>query len=172
MLNIKGRIVHTLRDIPLAESIPIGRDAVIKGPRSFGWRSDVGATIYYVSALDQGDPNIDVSYRDELFSLAAPFTNADEKSLIKLDLRYSGVMWGDKNNALIRTRRWKERRSTMWHLDPSSNKNKKIIDRSYEDRYNDPGSPMMEKNLYGRSVLALIDNKKISMNKLFHQILL
>ena len=155
VLNIKGRIVHTLRDIPLAESIPIGRDAVIKGPRSFGWRSDVGATIYYVSALDQGDPNIDVSYRDELFSLAAPFTNADEKSLIKLDLRYSGVMWGDKNNALIRTRRWKERRSTMWHLDPSSNKNKKIIDRSYEDRYNDPGSPMMEKNLYGRSVLAL-----------------
>ena len=164
VLNIKGRIVHTLRDIPLAESIPIGRDAVIKGPRSFGWRSDVGATIYYVSALDQGDPNIDVSYRDELFSLAAPFTNADEKSLIKLDLRYSGVMWGDKNNALIRTRRWKERRSTMWHLDPSSNKNKKIIDRSYEDRYNDPGSPMMEKNLYGRSVLALIDNKKILMS--------
>ena len=164
VLNIKGRIVHTLRDIPLAESIPIGRDAVIKGPRSFGWRSDVGATIYYVSALDQGDPNIDVSYRDELFSLAAPFTNVDEKSLIKLDLRYSGVMWGDKNNALIRTRRWKERRSTMWHLDPSSNKNKKIIDRSYEDRYNDPGSPMMEKNLYGRSVLALIDNKKILMS--------
>ena len=109
ILSSKGKVIHTLRDVPLAESIPIGRDAVITGPRSFGWRSDVGSTVYYVSALDQGDPNIDVPYRDELFSLSSPFNSANEKSLIKLDLRYSSVMWGDKTNALVRTRRWKER---------------------------------------------------------------
>ena len=43
VLDLKGKIIHTLRDMPLAESIPIGRDAVISGPRSFGWRSDVGS---------------------------------------------------------------------------------------------------------------------------------
>ena len=48
----------------------------------------------------------------------------------------------------------------MWHLDPLKNKTRKIIDRSYEDRYNDPGSPMMEKNIFGRSVLALVGGKK------------
>ena len=164
ILSSNGKVVHTLRDIPLAESIPIGRDAVITGPRSFGWRSDVGSTVYYVSALDQGDPNIDTPYRDELFSLSSPFSSTNEKSLIKLDLRYSSVMWGDKNNALIRTRRWKERRSTMWHLNPSAGKTTKIIDRSYEDRYNDPGSPMMEKNTFGRSVLAMIGPNKILMS--------
>ena len=52
----------------------------------------------------------------------------------------------------------------MWHLDPLNNKTRKIIDRSYEDRYNDPGSPMMEKNIFGRSVLALVDGRKIFMS--------
>ena len=164
VLDSKGEIIQTLRDMPLAESIPIGRDAVRSGPRSFGWRSDVGSTIYYVNALDEGDPNTDVSYRDELFSISPPFMSTEAQSLVKLELRYSSVMWGDKNNALISARRWKERRTTTWHLDPLNNKTRKIIDRSYEDRYNDPGSPMMEKNIFGRSVLALVGGRKIFMS--------
>ena len=163
ILDIKGNLIHTLRDMPLAESIPIGRDAVISGPRSFAWRSDVGSTIYYVNALDEGNPNIDVTYRDELFSLSSPFANTEPKSLIKLELRYSNVRWGDKNTALVSARKWTERRTTMWHLNPSNNKSKKIIDRSYEDRYNDPGSPIMETNKFGRSIVALIGDQKVFM---------
>ena len=163
ILDIKGNLIHTLRDMPLAESIPIGRDAVISGPRSFAWRSDVGSTIYYVNALDEGNPNIDVTYRDELFSLSSPFANTEPKSLIKLELRYSNVRWGDKNMALVSARKWTERRTTMWHLNPSNNKSKKIIDRSYEDRYNDPGSPIMETNKFGRSIVALIGDQKVFM---------
>ena len=163
ILDIKGNLIHTLRDMPLAESIPIGRDAVISGPRSFAWRSDVGSTIYYVNALDEGNPNIDVPYRDELFSLSSPFANTEPKSLIKLELRYSNVRWGDKNMALVSARKWTERRTTMWHLNPSNNKSKKIIDRSYEDRYNDPGSPIMETNKFGRSIVALIGDQKVFM---------
>jgi len=164
VLDSKGNMIHTIRDMPLAESIPIGRDAVISGPRSFGWRSDVGSTIYYANALDGGDPNVDVAYRDELFSLSSPFSDTEPESLIKLELRYSGVKWGDNNTALVSARKWTERRTTMWHLNPTNNETRKIIDRSYEDRYNDPGSPMMEKNKYGRSILALVDGNKIFMS--------
>ena len=163
ILDIKGNLIHTLRDMPLAESIPIGRDAVISGPRYFAWRSDVGSTIYYVNALDKGNPNIDVPFRDELFSLSSPFANTEPKSLIKLELRFSNVRWGDKNMALVSARKWTERRTTMWYLNPSNNKSRKIMDRSYEDRYNDPGSPILETNKFGRSILALIDDQKIFM---------
>jgi len=163
ILDIKGNLIHTLRDMPLAESIPIGRDAVISGPRYFAWRSDVGSTIYYVNALDKGNPNIDVPFRDELFSLSSPFANTEPKSLIKLELRFSNVRWGDKNMALVSARKWTERRTTMWYLNPSNNKSRKIIDRSYEDRYNDPGSPILETNKFGRSILALIDDQKFFM---------
>ena len=162
--DINGRLVESLRDIPLAETIPIGRDAVIKGPRSFGWRSDVGSTIYYVTALDGGDPNIKIDFRDEIFTLDAPFKGVSPHSLTKLDLRYAGVVWGNDQTALVSARRWKERRLTTWRLNPSKKNSTKIMDRSYEDRYNDPGSPMMEFNLFGRSVMALFEGSKVLMS--------
>ena len=162
--DINGRLVESLRDIPLAETIPIGRDAVIEGPRSFGWRSDVGSTIYYVTALDGGDPNVKIDFRDEIFTLDAPFKGVSPHSLTKLDLRYAGVIWGNDQTALVSARRWKERRLTTWRLNPSEKSSTKIMDRSYEDRYNDPGSPMMELNLFGRSVMALFEGSKVLMS--------
>ena len=162
--DINGRLVESLRDIPLAETIPIGRDAVIEGPRSFGWRSDVGSTIYYVTALDGGDPNVKIEFRDEIFTLDAPFKGVSPHSLTKLDLRYAGVVWGNDQTALVSARRWKERRLTTWRVNPSKKNSTKIMDRSYEDRYNDPGSPMMEFNLFGRSVMALFDGSKVLMS--------
>ena len=165
ILNKDGKLVHTLRDVPLAETVPIGRDAVMTGPRSFGWRSDEGSTIYYVEALDDGNPRKKVSYRDKVFTLKSPF-NGNPKELIKLELRYSSVYWGDEKTALVSARKWTERRTTTWHVNPSNGKNKKIIDRSYEDRYNDPGFPMREINDFGRSVLILLDEggRKIFMS--------
>ena len=82
--GIDGSLIELLRDIPLAETIPIGRDAVIEGPRSFGWRSDVGSSIYYITALDGGDPNLETSFRDEVFTIDAPFKGVSPKSLTKL----------------------------------------------------------------------------------------
>ena len=165
ILNKDGKLIHTLRDVPLAETVPIGRDAVITGPRSFGWRSDDGSTIYYVEALDDGNPRKKVLYRDKIFTLKSPF-NGNPKELIKLELRYSSVYWGDEKTALVSARKWTDRRTTTWHVNPSNGKNRKIIDRSYEDRYNDPGFPMREINDFGRSVLILLDEggRKIFMS--------
>ena len=81
-------------------------------------------------------------FRDEVFTIEAPFKGVTPQSLTKLDPRYAGVM-GNEEIALINARRWKERRLTTWRLNPTQNSSTKIIDRSYEDRYNDPGSPMM-----------------------------
>lgn len=162
ILDTNGKSVHILRDMPLAESIPIGRDAVISGPRSFGWRSDVGASIYYADALDGGDPKKDVQFRDEVFTLPAPFTGK-AKSILKLELRFSGVRWGDNKNALVSGREWVQRRSTSWHVNPSTSATRKIIDRIYEDRYNDPGTPVTTLNKYGRSVMIIKDETKLLM---------
>ena len=157
VLDIEGNPVHTLRDIPLAESIPIGRDAVISGPRSFGWRADLGATIYYVEALDGGDPNVIIEHRDQVYTIDPPF-NVNPKPFVKLNLRYSGIQWGNREIALVSARKWSIRRTTTWLVNPSNKSAEKIIDRSYEDRYADPGRPMTDQNQYGRSVLLLVGN--------------
>lgn len=163
IINKNGKHVHTLRDMPLAESIPIGRDAVIDGPRSFGWRSDVESTIYFTEALDGGDPTVEVSFQDEVFTLKSPF-NGSPKSLIKLPLRYSGIRWGNESVALVSDRKWTERRTTTWRVNPETGKSEKIIDRLYEDRYNDPGSPLTVINEYGRAVLHIQDGVTLLMS--------
>ena len=153
ILDKKGRMIKELRDTPLAETIPIGRDAVLDGARSFRWRSDEGATIFYAEALDGGDPRKKVSFRDELFLLKAPFSKP--QSMLKTKLRFSNVMWGDSKTALISTRKWSERRQIVMHYNSDSKESFDMIDRLYEDRYNDPGTPMMEMNSFGRSVLVM-----------------
>jgi hypothetical protein len=39
-----------------------------------GWRNDQAATLYYVEALDEGNPENKVDYRDEVLQWKAPFT--------------------------------------------------------------------------------------------------
>ena len=153
ILDKKGRMIKELRDTPLAETIPIGRDAVLDGARSFRWRSDEGATIFYAEALDGGDPRKKASFRDELFILKAPFSKP--QSMLKTKLRFNNVMWGDSKTALISTRKWSERRQIIIHYNSDSNESFDMINRLYEDRYNDPGTPMMEINSFGRSVLVM-----------------
>ena len=153
ILDKKGRLIKELRDTPLAETIPIGRDAVLDGARSFRWRSDEGATIFYAEALDGGDPRKKVSFRDELFLLKAPFS--EPQSMLKTKLRFNNVMWGDSKTALISTRKWSERRQIIMHYNSDNEESFDMIDRLYEDRYNDPGTPMMEMNSFGRSVLVM-----------------
>ena len=153
ILDTKGRIVKELRDTPLAETIPIGRDAVLDGARSFRWRSDEGATVFYAEALDGGNPRKKVSFRDELFLLKAPFS--EPQSMLKTKLRFNNVMWGDSKTALISTRKWSERRQIIIHYNSDNKESFDMIDRLYEDRYNDPGTPMMEMNSFGRPVLVM-----------------
>ena len=75
--------------------------------------------------------------------------------MLKTKLRFSNVMWGDSKTALISTRKWSERRQIIMHYNSDSEESFDMIDRLYEDRYNDPGTPMMEMNSFGRPVLVM-----------------
>ncbi|MBT3606521.1 MAG: S9 family peptidase, partial [Candidatus Latescibacteria bacterium] len=81
-----GNVVHELFDLPLAESVPIAFDAVPDGPRGFGWRADVLATVTWVTAQDGGDPSVDVEVRDKMFALCAPF-DAEPVEVMALSMR-------------------------------------------------------------------------------------
>ncbi|MEE2876689.1 MAG: prolyl oligopeptidase family serine peptidase, partial [Candidatus Neomarinimicrobiota bacterium] len=152
--DLNGKVIHTATDMPLAEQLPLGFGAVPTGPRSFGWRSDSDATLYWTEAQDGGDPKVDAEVRDRVFVHAAPFKVAPSV-LIDLPLRYSYVQWGDGGLVLITTREWSTRKTQTWRVSPDSpgETPKLVFDRLYEDRYSNPGSPMMKMNNSGASVL-------------------
>ena len=152
--NLYGETVHTAYERPLQESVPTAYGSVPTGPRQFEWRADSPATLVWTEARDDGDAGKEAELRDEVFTQAAPFKEKPQ-SLIKLGYRYSGVRWGDGELALASSWWWKTRQLRTWRLQPDHPEVKpvKVEERSWEDRYNDPGTPMTEANQYGRDVL-------------------
>ena len=158
--NRNGQEVRELVDLPLAESVPIVFDAVPEGPRSVGWRADAPATLVWVTAQDGGDPRIDAEVRDIVYVLNAPF-EGEGRSLISLATRYSGRSWGTDNLALVSERWWKTRRVRTWRLWPGTGSEPQVLfDRSWEDRYSDPGSPMLTRLPHGARVLLTDESER------------
>lgn len=156
--NMHGEVVHQLANLPLMEEIPKGFDAVQSGPRDFSWRSDAPSTVYWVEALDGGDPEKEAEIRDKVFSLSAPFSG-EPGELLTTKLRYAGITWGNEHFALVSEYWRKTRQSITSSFDPASPDmiQKVIFDRSTEDRYNDPGSFVTTENEFGKNVLLFAD---------------
>ncbi|MDX1941406.1 MAG: prolyl oligopeptidase family serine peptidase [Saprospiraceae bacterium] len=156
-----GNKVRMVADIPLAENIPKGFNATREGPRSFSWRADTQATLYWVEAQDGGDPKREVMVRDKMFYLEAPFKGSPKEG-ISFKFRYGGVIWGDGNLAMA-FERWNATRQeivSQWSPDKLMGSKQVVFDRLYEDRYNDPGSFETKRNQYGRNVLLTANNSK------------
>lgn len=150
----EGKVVYEIADLPLAENIPIAYGSTRIGCRDIGWRDDVPATLYWIEALDEGDASQEVEFRDKVVMLAAPFTD-QPRDLISLNVRYQSVSWGNDELALVNGYWWKSRNTQTWLIAPGNpeRESEKLFDRSTEDRYSNPGSPMKLRNKYGRSVL-------------------
>jgi len=159
--DIRGTPIRQIADIPLSEEIPIGFNAVRKGPRSFSWRSDKGADLYWVEALDDGDPSKEVDFRDQLFHISEPF-NGDKIGSIKYKLRYRNMLWGIENMAITNEYWWSTRQmiTSLFNPDYPEGSKKIIFDRSVEDKYNDPGLFQTKMNGNGHEVLTIASNKK------------
>jgi dipeptidyl aminopeptidase/acylaminoacyl peptidase len=148
-----GNLVRTVADIPVAENIPKGFGAVRTGPRNFTWRGDVAAELYWVEALDEGDPKNEVEYRDQAFYLPAPF-DGDKAADISFKLRAGGVTWGNEGLAIAYEWWWNTRELITSRFVPGDATSKAVIfERSFEDAYNDPGNFQTTLNAFGEDVL-------------------
>ncbi|KAB2616311.1 glutamyl endopeptidase [Pyrus ussuriensis x Pyrus communis] len=154
-----GKFVREICDLPLAEDIPIAFSSVRKGKRSINWRADKPSTLYWVETQDEGDAKVDVSPRDIVYTQSAePLEGEGPTVLHKLDLRYGGISWSDDSLALVYESWYKTRRTRTWVISPGSNdvSPRILFDRSSEDVYSDPGSPMLRRTPAGTYVLAKV----------------
>ena len=151
--------VETVLEVPLIEDLPKGFMATRTGRRNLTWRNDKPATLVYVEALDGGNPQTKVEFRDEVFQMEAPF-NGTPKSILKTINRISGIEWANDKMAIASDRWWNTRNTKTYVFNPSnaSQKPEIISDRSYQDRYSDPGDFVTKRNKMGSYVLALEGN--------------
>ena len=148
-----GKVVHRLASLPLADQVPI--EGVATGPRGYSWRPTEPATIFWVEALDGGDPRIKAVHRDRLLLLRAPFTGQPTE-MARTEQRFSGLSWGESGGLALlrdydRNRRW----GRVFRVDANNPgaAPQLIWSRSMQDRYNDPGTPVMRRLPNGRMVI-------------------
>ena len=113
------------------------------------------ATLVWVEALDGGDSRKKVSPRDVVKMLKAPFTGPSVE-LTKTEHRFAGMTWGEKDGLVFvgdsdRIRR--RSRMFMLNADNPSQQPRLIGDRSQQDRYGDPGDPLMKRMPNGQAVI-------------------
>lgn len=160
--DMNGREVHRVADLPLRDNVPTPFDAVAPGPRAVQWRADADATLVWAEAQDGGDPRNAAEVRDRVFMLRAPF-NDRVQTLADLKERYAGTTWGRDDAAIVNSRWFNTRHETRTLVDPSNpGAGRVLVDRNYQDRYNDPGSVVTEPNARGRSVMRFsADGSKV-----------
>ncbi|PON61711.1 Peptidase [Parasponia andersonii] len=154
-----GRFVREVCDLPLAEDIPIATNSVRKGMRSLNWRADKPSTLYWVETQDGGDAKVEASPRDIIYTQPAEPLDGEELEILhKLDLRYGGISWCDDSLALVYESWYKTRKIRTWVISPGSKdvSPRILFDRSSEDVYSDPGSPMLRRTPAGTYVIAKI----------------
>lgn len=153
-----GEKIKTVAETPLIEDLPKGFMAVHKGKRKFSWRDDKPASLIFVKALDEGDPEKEVEFRDEVFQLNPPF-DKEARSMIKIINRYNRVLWGNDETAIISDNWWNNRNTKTYLFNPTSSSSdvKIIFDRNYQDKYSDPGDFVTKRNELGNDVLVLKD---------------
>ncbi len=149
-----GRLVALLADLPLQDAVPIAFGSVPTGRRSFSWRTDTAATLCWAEALDGGDAGVEAAERDRVFTLAAPFTGQPQP-LITLAYRYAGALWGNDSLAVVNSMWWKTRQIRSWRVEPGRPGAAPVLmqERSYQDRYADPGRPVLAPGPFGRDVI-------------------
>jgi len=138
--NRQGQLVRKIADLPLAENVPI--NGVPTGPRSYRWQPIAPATLVWVEALDQGDLRNKVPQRDRILALKAPFSG-EPTEVTRLEYRYGGISWTESGSAFISESDRATRKRRTWILDPGSTP-RRAWELSSEDRYKDPGRPVMK----------------------------
>ena len=147
-----GKMEYKVASLPLADQVPL--EGVQTGPRSYQWRPTEAAQLVWAEALDGGDLKNKVPHRDKVMTFKAPF-QGQPTELAKTEHRFGGITWGEKGLALLRdndsSRRWG--RAFIINADNPAQAPRLVWDRSVQDRYNDPGAPIMRQLPSGGRVM-------------------
>jgi dipeptidyl aminopeptidase/acylaminoacyl peptidase len=135
-----GKRLRQLGRIALKEGVPV--QGVVTGPRNY-WSSPLAdGALYWVEALDGGDPAAKATHRDRLVRLNPPY-QGEGREIHRTAGRLMNLSFADSpQRALVadydRDRVWT---TVDWLALDGSVAPLRLQDRSLRDRYRDPGQP-------------------------------
>lgn len=165
-----GAVVHEVARVGVRDTIPTM--GVQTGVRDVEWAQAFDATLMWPEALDGGDPMAKVPHRDRVMMHAAPFVGAPSE-ITRMEHRYRGVSWlEEERDQAEKSRRCfaaeyarETRRARLWlmrvdHAGAAptlSDEARLVFDRSVNDRYADPGTPIADVAPNGAAYVVVRD---------------
>jgi len=151
--NRAGARLYQVADLPLADRIPV--QGVRTGPREVQWRPDEPASLFWAEAMDGGNPKEKVPHRDRILTLAAPF-QAQPREVFETVERFEDLApLAQTGKALVtdyeRDKRWARTIEIGWNT--PNPEGRVIFSRNVQDRYHDPGSPVMDRLANGQEAI-------------------
>ncbi|MCK9225442.1 MAG: prolyl oligopeptidase family serine peptidase [Candidatus Muirbacterium halophilum] len=157
LIDLKTSEKIILESHKTTDSVPIG--GVFTGRRYFDWVPYYPSTLIYAEALDGGDPENEVPFRDSIKVMEKPFKTG--KEVLKLKDRYYGLsfLMDKKGEGFITEYEWKKRWIKTYHIDIEKNNAiiKKVEDLSVNDEYNSIGTFCEHRDKTGNKVVILKD---------------
>src|SRR5262249_34745641 len=150
--NLSGQVAYKVASLPLQENIPIG--GVPTGPRNIEWHPSKPETLLWEEALDDGDPKKKVPERDKVMWITLP-AQTSPAELTRTEKRFAGIEFCERGDfAILRDFDRDTLRKRAWFFNPEANRgsasqagnssDKALVwDLSSQDRYHDPGQPVM-----------------------------
>jgi len=161
--NKNGEKIKELFDLPLEEEVPL--NGVPITPRMITWRALEPACLVWVEALDGGDPEKNVPFRDKIMTLAVP-SKSQPKEIMKLKNRFAGISWlEEKGLAFVSEYDWKKKWSTtyLFNFDKPESEAKVIFNLNTQDAYANPGNPVYKMTKDGEYVI-IYENSSIYLS--------
>ncbi len=149
--NAQGRVLREIAKVPSRLGVPV--NGTVPGPRVFYGAPTRDASVYWAEALDGGNPNARVAYRDRVMRLNAPYTGEAEE-IQRIPHRFARLRFlEDGAHALLaeidRARNWT--RTYLLPLDGSQSR--VLVDYSLRERNRHPGLPLMRTAPNGHRVV-------------------
>jgi dipeptidyl aminopeptidase/acylaminoacyl peptidase len=149
--NKKGKTVAQLASLPLADEVPTR--GVPEGVRGVGWQPTAPNTLFWLEALDGGDPMAKAEHRDKLMKLDASFTDEPTEVWRATHRLWGWDGWLDEDTVMLTERERMKRWRYTWLLNTKTGKAKPWFDQNDAERYASPGSPRFVRLENGRSIL-------------------
>ncbi len=158
--DMNGTVVKMLAKLPSSELAPSGYDNVLNAPRNYNWLDNEPSTVRWIEPLDSGLIKKKMDYHDAAYALAAPF-NGTARILIKTGMRMYNITDVNHDLFFVTEGSRVKHTSKFSKLNTATGALDVLWDKSTDDAYNDPGTPLMEKNKYGRNTVMLLNGSQI-----------
>lgn len=150
-----GKLIRELAKMPLKQGVAI--DGALPGPRVFYPSPTKDAAIYWVEALDGGNPAVRASFRDRVMRLDPPYTG-DPFEVQRMPYRFTRLRFLDDGIHGLLTEEDRSRGWTRTYLLPlRGTQSRLLFEHSVRERYRHPGNPFMRTLPNGHLVAQTLD---------------